>query len=89
LTEPPDSAPPNSEPPFFAGEAIDASSGWQQEDELTQASKRLADFFSGRIVDLDGNETPIDEPPVPTQEPAAGSDPPVDADADLDDDIAF
>ncbi|HEY9752472.1 MAG TPA: DNA polymerase III subunit gamma/tau [Coleofasciculaceae cyanobacterium] len=44
--------------PLEASEKGDiAVSDWQQEDEVTRAAKRLADFFAGQIVDLSDSES--------------------------------
>uniref|UniRef100_UPI0025B369DC DNA polymerase III subunit gamma/tau n=1 Tax=Trichocoleus desertorum TaxID=1481672 RepID=UPI0025B369DC len=65
--------PPESITPVDAIAAIDPPSlqniPWQEEDEVTRAAKRLAEFFGGKVVDLesgwtsDGNELVV-APPI-------------------------
>jgi DNA polymerase-3 subunit gamma/tau len=91
LPSPP--APPFPEPPsapsFLAREAIEPPAGWQQEDELTQASKQLADFFGGRIVDLGGSDASTESGTTETPQKPESLEPNSDSEADSDDEIAF
>jgi DNA polymerase-3 subunit gamma/tau len=52
-SEPETAAPPHPLPP---------DNGWEMEDEATQAAKKLAEFFAGKVVDL-SDDASSDAPP--------------------------
>ncbi|MGQ9872535.1 DNA polymerase III subunit gamma/tau [Leptodesmis sp.] len=102
-------SPPGPKPPETATTSADPeplndfSSPWE-EDEVTRASKRLADFFAGQVVDLeDGTEPPtsIDKDllnlePAPDEldadepdSPASWSSPSSGLEEEDDDDVPF
>jgi DNA polymerase-3 subunit gamma/tau len=72
------------------------NSGWPQDDELTTAAKRLADFFGGKVVDLTDDLSALAPTAAggttgsPYSQEVASSEPLVETeDEDNDDDVPF